>query len=78
MGLPAQTDLQLYKFSRLVAPDYVEFVAAVRPARNVAKCELEWLLGASTCNKMEVTQFPIHLTETGGKRFKSSIVGFLM
>jgi hypothetical protein len=51
---------------------------AVESERNVAKCELEWLLGASPCNEMEVTQFPIYLTETGGKRFKSSIVGFLM
>jgi hypothetical protein len=51
---------------------------AVGSARNVAKCESEWLLGALPCNEMEVTHFPIHVNEIGGKRFKSSIVGFLM
>lgn len=77
-GLSAQTDLKLYKFSRPVAPDYMDLAVAVGSARNVAKCELERLLGASRCNEMEVTQFPIHLTEIRGKRSRSSIVGFLM
>jgi len=61
-----------------VASDYVDLAVAVGCTCNVAKCELEWLLGTSQCNKMEVTQFPIHLTEIGGKRSKSSIVGFLL
>jgi hypothetical protein len=61
--LPIQTDPQLYKFPGFVAQDYVgPVVAEVESARNVAKCELEWLLGSSSCNEMEVTQFPIHLT----------------
>jgi hypothetical protein len=46
----------------------MDLAVAAGSARNVVKCELEWLLGASHCNKMEVTQFPIHLTEIGGKR----------
>jgi hypothetical protein len=52
-----------------VAPDYAELVVAVGSARNVAKCDLKWLLGALHCNEMEVTQFPIDLTQIGGKRF---------
>jgi hypothetical protein len=56
-----------------VAPDYVKLAAAVRSERNVPKCDLEWLLGALHCNEMEVSHFPIDLTEIGGERLKTAI-----